>query len=286
MKGMDMYTLTAADKKFYEDQGYLLLRQILPVSVQQEIRKVFAGVVDRQAREWLAQGKITDLCENLPFETRYDALRRQYPVTFSNSWRRIIVSEPIYKVWQTPELIHIMRSMLGDELFASGTFNGRPRVAGQMIQTIDWHQDAHYYKDWAEHQSNIISCWMPLVPVRERTGCLQVIPGFHKLGLRKQARLPRNGLVGISDEDTDGREVFTCDMDPGDILLFGPLMAHRATENHGPNIRWSLDIRYCPTSAGITKIDKLGYRCFSAKDPSSVESYEAWSSKFTYEGEH
>lgn len=280
-----MYELTAADRLQFEDQGYLLLRQMLPASAQAAIRQVFMDVVDRQAREWLAQGRITNLCEDQPFERRYDALRQQYPVTFSNSWKRIIVSEALYRLWQEPQLLGIMRALLGDELYAHGTFNGRPRVAGQMLQTIDWHQDAHYYKDWAAHRWNIISCWMPLVPVTEPTGCLQVIPEFHKLGLRPQAKLPRNNLVGLSEDDTRDRPVTTCDMAPGDILLFGPLMAHRATENQGPNVRWSIDIRYAALSDSVRQYSPEGYVCHSLANPAAVEPYAAWRAKFNYEGE-
>ncbi len=67
----------------------------------------------------------------------YGALRRQFPATVSNSWRRMLVSREIYDVWQYPPLIGIIRQLLGDELYASSIRNGRPRGPDQPVQTID-----------------------------------------------------------------------------------------------------------------------------------------------------
>jgi len=280
-----MYELTREDRDAFGRDGFLLLRNIVPKATIDEIRGVFGGVVDRQANEWLEEGRIPERYETEPFETRYARMRDHVPATFSNSWKRIIVSEPVYRLWQLPELLALMRPLLGDELYAHATFNGRPRVPGQLVQTIDWHQDAHYYPEWSTYEWNILSCWMPLVPVDGETGCLQVLPGYHTGGIRPRVKLPRNNLVGLADSELEGFEPFTCVMNPGDVLIFGPLIAHRATDNNGPNVRWSIDIRFAPYSESIAEHSKRGYVCHSAANPERVESFESWAAKYDYEGE-
>jgi ectoine hydroxylase-related dioxygenase (phytanoyl-CoA dioxygenase family) len=270
----------------FNEEGTLLLRGLLDPASLQPLRQIFADGVEKQANEWLAAGRIADPHRGASFETRYAKLREQFPSQHSNSWRRILISRPMYDLWQHPQLLPVMRDLLGDELLAHGTFNGRPRPPHQKVMTIDWHQDAHYYRDYNYDDGRLISVWIPLVPVRAETGCLQVSPGSRKLGLLKAERLERNGLIGVPDDVVASQQVRTCEMNVGDVLLFDDLTLHRSLDNVSNIIRWSVDIRFC-TAANPQLRAKAGrcYKCFSASDPSSVESYESWAAQFDYDGE-
>lgn len=280
-------TLTPAQVRFFEDEGYLLLRGALDPASLAPIRRVFEAAVDRQAREWFDKGLLQDRAEGLDFAHRYGALRDQIPPTFSNSWRRILVSRPLNEVWQHPVLLGIARSLVGDEVYASPTWNGRPRAPRQPKQTIDWHQDAHYMRDYAEGDGRVVSVWLPLVPVDERSGCLQVAPRSHLRGYRPRVPLTRNGLVGLADAELEGFTPLSCPMAPGDVLLFGELTYHRSLDNVSDYTRWSLDLRYFDAENATlrAKSPPGGYYCFSAADPSRVEPYEAWEAHYTWEGE-
>ena len=275
----------------FQDDGYLIVRQVLGDAQLAPIRRVMEGTVDRQARQWLAQGLIQDRCEGEPFETRYGALRRQLPATFSNSWRRILVSPEIYAVWQYPQLITLMRRLIGDELYASAIWNGRPRAPQQSIQTIDWHQDAHYMQDYDPRADRLIGVWLPLVPVDEHSGCLQVIPGSHRNGLRPAVRLERNNLVGLEDRELAGQEPVSCSMTPGDVLLFTELLYHRSLENRSLRTRWSLDVRYFDATNEALPVKEnqhyrgTGYYCYSGADASRVTPFAVWAAAYDYDGE-
>lgn len=278
--------LTAEQIAFYEEQGYLLLRGVLPVAALEPVKHVFERAVEQQANEWFAAGKIQDKCEGWPFETRYAGLREQFPHHFSNSWKRILMSRELYDLWQTPELLDIVRPLVGDEVYAHGTWNGRPRAPKQPVATIDWHQDAHYYPHYDPADGPLVSVWIPLVPVDEVSGCLQVMPESHKRGALPAVRLPRNNLVGLADEDIEGLTPHSCVMQPGDVLLFGALTAHRALENNADYVRWSVDIRYCgATNPQLLEKAGHGYYCFSAAHPARIESFETWAAQYNYEGE-
>ena len=56
------------------------------------------------------------------------------------------------------------------------------------------------YDSMCDH---VISVWLPLVPVGARSGCLQVIAGSHRKGLKPEIRTSRNNLLGLADEDID-----------------------------------------------------------------------------------
>lgn len=280
-------TLTPAQVALFEDQGFLLLPGLLDEASLASLRAVFEDAVDRQAQEWFGKGMIKDPCASASFTTRYGLLRDQLPATFSNSWRRIIVSPATYKIWQHPALVGVVRTLVGDELWASRTWNGRPRAPRQTKQTIDWHQDAHYSPNYdPANDTPQISVWIPLVPVDENSGCLQVARGSQKHGYRPMVKVERNGLVGLGPEDLRDIEPCSCVMRPGDVLLFNELTYHRSLENMSDGVRWSLDIRYYDARNTVLRNkNKGGYYCFSAADPSRVESYETWAAQFNYEGE-
>ena len=77
--------LSADQLHRFQENGYLIVRQVLGDTQLAPIRRVMERAVDRQVRQWHAQGLIEDRCEGEPFETRYAALRTQLPATFSNS---------------------------------------------------------------------------------------------------------------------------------------------------------------------------------------------------------
>ena len=276
----------------FEHDGYMVVPHLLDDQQHLEpLRRIMAQAVDRQAREWYKQGLISDLCAAESFEKRYGCLRRQFPPTVSNSWRRILAGPEIYAVWQYPPLIAVLRQILGDELYASNIWNGRPRAPQQTVQTIDWHQDAHYMRHYDSIRDHAISVWIPLVPVDENSGCIQVIPGSHKKGLRPMIRVSRNNLLGLEEEEIAGMEPVSCIMQPGDVLFFTEVLYHRSLDNLSEYTRWSLDIRYFDaTNTALSAKEKEryrgnGYYCFSKSDPSRVGAYETWAASYDYEGE-
>jgi ectoine hydroxylase-related dioxygenase (phytanoyl-CoA dioxygenase family) len=279
---MHPHALTPEQKQQYEEQGFLVLRDIVPKDVRDSLQSVFEGVVDRLAKQWFEEGFVDNTFDDLPFETRFAALREQLPPRFASSWRKILVSPEVFALWQRPELLGPIRSLLGDEVYAHGVWNGRPREPHTAIQKILWHQDAHYYKGWDDADGDLISVWMPLVPATELAGCLQVAAGSHKVGYIERLR-GFNNLYTVPDDALAGYEIVTCEMNPGDALLFSDLTLHQGLDNHADYVRWSIDIRFGQPSEGIISKTPRGYYCFSASDPSRVETYDAWAPRYNYD---
>jgi ectoine hydroxylase-related dioxygenase (phytanoyl-CoA dioxygenase family) len=136
-----------------------------------------------------------------------------------------------------------------------------------------------------------ISVWIPLVPVDEDTGCIQVIPGSHKKGLRPDVRVPRNNLIGLADGEVEGMEPVSCSMEPGDVLLFTETLFHRSTDNRSDHTRWSLDIRYFDAGNEVLTLKEQErysgsvYLCYSRSDPARVGAYDDWAASYDSDGE-
>lgn len=265
----------------FERQGFLILRDVVPADVRQGLQTIFEGVVDRLAKTWHDEGLVTDTFDDLPFDKRFGALRTQLPARFPTSWRKALVSPEVFELWQRPELLGPIRSLLGDEVYAHGVWNGRPREPRTSIQKILWHQDAHYYKGWDSGDGKLISMWMPLVPVDAGSGCLQMLEGSHTRGYINRIR-GFNGLFTVADEELEGQQVLTAAMNPGDALLFTDLTLHQALTNEADFVRWSIDIRFGQATPEIISKTPRGYYCFSAADPSRVEGFDTWKRRYDY----
>lgn len=92
-----------------------------------------------------------------------------------------------------------------------------------------WHQDIRY---WSYERADLVNTWIALGHENSRNGCLQVIPGSHRLELDPgrfdqdvffRADLPENQPLIDS-------KVFV-DLAPGDVLLFHCRTLHAASRN-------------------------------------------------------
>jgi hypothetical protein len=277
-----MHALNPDELQGYQADGYLVRRGVIPEATLAGVRSVFEELVDRLAHRWLGEGFVTSTYDDLPFEKRFAALRTELPARFPTSWRKGLVSPEVFQLWQLPELLGPIRSLVGDEVYAHGVWNGRPREPGVMLQKILWHQDAHYYKRWDAADGPLVSVWLPLVPVDEHNGCLQMLPGSHRQGYIER-HTGFNGLFTVDDAVIAAHTPVSLAMQPGDALFFSDTTVHQSLDNQSDGVRWSIDIRFGAATEGIMSKTPRGYRCFSATDPTSVESYDTWVSRYNYD---
>ena len=138
-------------------------------------------------------------------------------------------------------VVDVMEALLGDEVyhFHHKMMLKEPRVGGAW----EWHQDyGYWYKYNACLFPDMASCMIAVDRATKENGCLQVIPGSHKLG-----RIDH----GVSGEQTgaDLERVAVaqqrlglhyCELDPGDAIFFHANLLHHSEANTSPHPRWSL----------------------------------------------
>jgi hypothetical protein len=122
---------------------------------------------------------------------------------------------------------------------------------------------------------------MPLVPVDERSGCLQFLPGSQRRGRLERIQGP-NKLFTIAEGEIDGAGAVSVPAEPGDLIFFSDTTVHRSLDNVSDYVRWSFDIRFGEPTPAIVEKSPTGYRCFSATDPGLVEPYETWAARHDY----
>lgn len=237
-------SLTATERDQWDRDGYLLIPGIVPQARLTALQHVIEAVVDARLDKLRREGLISDTKPQAPFDRRLAEAAGQLASKFGRSWRKPLASRAVFDLQGTPSLARVIGQLTGTDTIGHPVFNGRPKLPGQQMTVVPWHQDSGYFGAGSD-RSMILTTWIPLVPVDETNGCLQVIPGTHRLELRPHAKEAREGEFLEADmTGLDATRAVTCVMQPGDALIFNNLVMHRSLPSTAPTIRWSIDLRY------------------------------------------
>ncbi len=154
-----------------------------------------------------------------------------------------------------PNLVAALQSVLGPEVFSlsSNVFNKPPGVDGRHPM----HQDLRYFR--LRPADKIVGVWTAILPATRASGCLAVIPGSHRSELLDHANpdwdFVNHGFYGIDDVDLSARQ--HVEMQPGDTLLFHPLLIHGSGRNRSDAFRRAISVHY---ASGECESDRPGWQ--------------------------
>ena len=238
-------SLSSEQMQQWKNDGYLLLKDVIPKAAINGVRKNFASVVDGIIDELKADGVIEDKGIELPFETRLAEVAGEHANRFGRSWRNQVATAEVFDLHHAPRLVDAIAQLTETDVIGHPVFNARPKLPGQQLTVVPWHQDSGYFGTVSE-ASLIPTAWIPLVPVDETNGCLQVVAGSHRLGVVNHHTEEREGkFLEVMDELIENSRIVTCPMALGDALVFHNLTLHRSLPHTTSEIvRWAIDIRY------------------------------------------
>ncbi len=151
-----------------------------------------------------------------------------------------------------------------------------------------WHQDYGYWYQNGVLWPDLVSVFIAADPCTIENGCLQVIPGSHKLGRIDHTTTGDQAGADLArvNHILTRLPLVHVEMNPGDTLFFHPNLLHRSDRNTSPNPRWSLICCYNarkndpykeshhPRYTPLTKVDDAMIRTVGVKrfadDPSDV----------------
>ncbi len=270
-------TLTTQQKQQFDREGYIILRQILLPAEVEGAREAMNQLVDREAHKLLEQGLISNLMEDEPFETRFLRLYQNH-LDKAPDYRPELHLAGLFPLFFNPIVLDIMEMLLGNEIRLYPNYTARPKLPQHAKTLVLWHQDGGYTEFNSPEAANkdvsqmrMVNVWSPLVPVNRQNGCMQFVPGTHRLGVVPHEE--KQYYLEIAQEYLKPREADAMDveLDPGDIVLFHNLLFHRGLPNLSQGIRWSLDWRY-QDAAQDTLRKEQGHLARSLSKPDDVIS--------------
>lgn len=252
-----MSRLDPVQLEFFHREGYLIVPDLFPPAALEPLRAELTELVHREALRLNAEGRLSRLYEEEPFERRLTRLHAEVgeeilkAITGRGGGGHS--GRALFELIIHPALLQAVESFIGPEIVGSSVYRIRPKIPGQVRGVVPWHQDSGYFAPHCD-QSLVLTCWIPLVDATVETGCLQVLPRAHRQGVFRHHTHGPGGYLVILDPDLPAQNWLDVPVPTGGCLFLTNCTPHRSLPHHADVVRWSLDARYqsaeVPNNAG------------------------------------
>ena len=287
-----MAGLTPAQKQQYDEQGYVVFRQLLVPEELQPLIDDISAEVDQRARAYYAKGQVKSLYAEHGFETRLAKLWAECEAIHQHWVGGRHAGPGLFSLLTHPKLLDIAESIVGPEVHCQGRHRLRPKVPDWDQVTVPWHDDTPfggrriiYFREPygsdardPHYRPTAVSrvlpmtqppepgFWLPLVEANEANGCLRLLPGGHRHAPPTASAWTPEKVV----TELDGLETVSLPMQVGDALLFHQHLPHHSPFNGSDHIRWSVDIRYQDGNQRVKSAREPGFLARSKERPQDV----------------
>jgi len=144
------------------------------------------------------------------------------------------------------ELLAAVRALVGQDVMTISTnvFNKPPGIDGRH----PLHQDLRYFR--LRPAESIVAAWTALSPCTRENGCLSIVPGSHRGELMRHGdpdwEHVNHGFFAAEGVDREAR--VHLEMEPGDTLLFHPLLLHGSGRNKSAGFRRAISTHFASTA--------------------------------------
>ena len=283
--------LTAAQRQQFEEEGYLVVEDVLdPREDVQPVLDEYDRVLDGIVESLLADEAIRSAHKELPFTDRLIAVSeesgRNFPQHFDISLpqKGVQYDTPmhhgpaVFNLLTNPKLLDVVESLVGPEIYSNPVQHIRTKLPARavakgkrngLITAVDWHQDNGVVLPEAD-EATILTVWLPLTDATLDNGCMRVIPGSHRNGLADHCPTSDRGPTipyGLLDLD----RAKALPIRAGGFLMMTQRTVHSSLENTtNDQVRISLDLRYQPVGQPTGRPAFPGFVARSASQPETA----------------
>jgi phytanoyl-CoA hydroxylase len=203
-----------------------------------EFRSVFSTTVEEQHDDsyFIESGdKIRFFLENDAFDERGE-LRQSKEHSLNKMGHAMHDLDPVFDAFsRTPELAEVARRVgLEDPVILQSMYIFKPpRIGGEVV----CHQDSAYI--YTEPES-CVGFWFALEDATVENGCMQFIPGAHRMPLKKRNyRKPDGRLVTETLDETPWPEErrVAAEVPAGSLVIFDGRAPHLSAANRSDRSR-------------------------------------------------
>jgi hypothetical protein len=229
--------LTQAQIDHYRDQGY-----VCPVD----------AFTSEQAAHYLAQ-----------LETFEASRSRQMGKGFN--FKPHLLFPWVAEIGRHPAVLDAVEDLIGPDirLFNLSVW---PKNAHDAAY-VTWHQDSTYF---GLDPSTQVTIWVALSDAGIEAGCMEVVPGSHKLGQLHHGENPSKDILlskGQSiDVPFDKSSTAFMPVKAGQFSIHDTFMIHASGANNADHRRVGLGFSYIPTNAANTSKTRLSAMLVRGKD--------------------
>lgn len=210
-------SLTEEQIRFYHEQGYLSIPNIMPHEEVEWMREIYDRLFESQAGREV--GDQFDLAG-----TDEDGKAAVLPQILGPAKYAPELKDS--QLWVNAA--HITRQLLGDAAsFGDGHMIFKPAKIGAETP---WHQDEAYWDPGLDYTS--LSIWVPLQEAKIENGCMWFVPGSQRLEVLPHQSVGGNVKIhALEVLGADVSKAVACPLPPGGATIHGSRTLHYT----GPN---------------------------------------------------
>lgn len=247
---LDNDRLSKDQRDFYEENGYIMMKKLVS---EKDIKRYW----DRFAE--YATGKRKPESPELILQKE---LAVKDAVLTENSLYKIqelYADEVLFEYCKHPKVLEYVSCFTGPNIMAIHTMLiNKPPDTGSKSSRHPLHQDLHYFP--VRPAERIVCAWTAMERITPENGCLVAIPGTHK-GEHLSHDYPEweGGVnkfyygVDIPEEMASKRVHLL--MEPGDCVLFHPLLIHGSGVNKTKGFRKAISCHYAPYESNFIDVN-------------------------------
>jgi len=152
----------------------------------------------------------------------------------------------MYYLFTSDAVLDAVEDLIGPDIlqYQCGVWTKEPETGSY----VSWHQDATYY---GMDPLELVSGWVALSPATAETGCMQVVPGSHKVGQLPvdYSEVSEDNLLASGQRtrhEIDESKIVLMDLQPGEMSLHHVALVHSSRPNHGQDRRIGVSGGYVP----------------------------------------
>lgn len=233
----DNYILSPEQIKFYEDNGFLVIKELIDFtslySYKQRFIQMCKGIVPVGNVRVIKEPTL--VAQNLK------------PEEYINKIQELLYDDVFIQYGEHPRLLSVLSQFIGDDITAvNSMFINKPPGASRHPP----HQDLFYFP--FRPAEKIIGAWTAVDHVTVENGCLYAVPGSHKAGVLYQHQGKKDALKlyhGVDEEaiaPLDQR--VHLEMSPGDTVFLHPYLLHGSGPNVSKNYRKAITFHFANSS--------------------------------------
>jgi phytanoyl-CoA hydroxylase len=225
-------------RAFYEENGYLIVPELLGSSEVGELRRALDQVLTEADGLQASNAKFALSAPEAGGGRRY--VKRVFnPIARHEAFERLVFH---------PRILDIVENVIGPNITLQQTkLNLKPPAEDARFE---WHQD---YPFFPHTNFDLVAVMVFLDDADETNGCLRVIPGSHKLGPLEHDFSADGQAYGTEVKDksvfADESRWVSLTVSAGSIALHHSCTLHSSGANHSDRPRSSLIFEYRATDA-------------------------------------
>jgi ectoine hydroxylase-related dioxygenase (phytanoyl-CoA dioxygenase family) len=211
-------TLSKEQIKAFETEGFLSGIRVVDKSDAERYRKLFDELEAKEGREKCQIGLID----------------RHFDYEF------------IWELATQPKILDDIEALIGPNILLLATHFFCKYGQGEKF--VAWHQDVTY---WGLEPPYAVTAWYAIDDSDCENGCMRVIPGTHRDGIREHGKSTTKGnLLSINQEvpvsEDEERRATDLILKAGEISIHHGALIHGSLPNLSQRRRCGLTLRYIP----------------------------------------